>query len=150
MQTGESQKTERQLFFRTLRPSSRSRGARVHDARSDQLLFLAGCFTSQQHARASQGSAQTSVRAATQRQKWQIKLPPTKSQYTDTGQTSPSAYPILMPGAWQRSHWMEFRSLIHLNNWTRKRSTATAGIEPRPAALEVDALPLGQQAVCTK
>ena len=28
----------------------------------------------------------------------------TQSQYTDTGQTSPSADPI-MPGTWQRSHW---------------------------------------------
>ena len=28
----------------------------------------------------------------------------TQSQYTDAGQTSPSADPI-MPGAWQGNHW---------------------------------------------
>ena len=51
------------------------------------------------------GSAQTILRAATLRQKLQIKafhLP--QSQHTDTGPTSPSADPITS-GAWQGSHW---------------------------------------------
>ena len=35
-----------------------------------------------------------------------------QSQYTDTGQTSPSADPIT-PGAWQGSHWSaNFKSLV--------------------------------------
>ena len=51
------------------------------------------------------GSAQTSLRAATLRQKLQIKaFHLTQSQYTDTGPTSPKADPIT-PGAWQGSHW---------------------------------------------
>ena len=51
------------------------------------------------------GSAQTILRAATLRQKLQIKaFHLTQSQYTDTGPTSPRADPIA-PGAWQGSHW---------------------------------------------
>ena len=51
------------------------------------------------------GSAQTILRAATLRQKLQIKaFHLTQSQYTDTGPTSPRTDPIT-PGAWQGSHW---------------------------------------------
>ena len=51
------------------------------------------------------GSAQTILRAATLRQKLQIKaFHLTQSQYTDTGPTSPRVDPIT-PGAWQGSHW---------------------------------------------
>ena len=51
------------------------------------------------------GSAQTILRAATLRQKLQIKaFHLTQSQYTDTGPTSPRADRIT-PGAWQGSHW---------------------------------------------
>ena len=51
------------------------------------------------------GSAQTSLRAATLRQKLQIKaFYLTQSQYTNTGPTSPRADPIT-PGTWQGSHW---------------------------------------------
>ena len=51
------------------------------------------------------GSAQTILRAATLRQKLQIKaFHLTQSQYTDTGPTSPRADPIT-PGVWQGSHW---------------------------------------------
>ena len=51
------------------------------------------------------GSAQTILRAASLRQKLQIKaFHLTQSQYTDTGPTSPRADPIT-PGAWQGSHW---------------------------------------------
>ena len=51
------------------------------------------------------GSAQTILRAATLRQKLQIKaFHLTQSQYTDIGPTSPRADPIT-PGIWQGSHW---------------------------------------------
>ena len=77
------------------------------------------------------GSAQTIVRAATLRQKLQIKVTfyLTKSQYIDTGPTSPSADPIT-PGAWQGSHWS---ANFEVTGMTRpgKIPTAQAGIEPR-------------------
>ena len=68
-------------------------------------LFV-GCLTSQQHASVSQGRictdnftcCHTEIEAADQT------FHLTQSQYTDTGQTSPSADPIT-PGAWQGSHW---------------------------------------------
>ena len=50
------------------------------------------------------GSAQTSLRAATQIQVADPTFYLTQSQYTDTGPTSPSADPI-MPGTWQGIHW---------------------------------------------
>ena len=53
----------------------------------------------------------------------------TRSQYTDTGQTCPSADPIT-PGAWRVSH----RSAkFYVTGMTRsgKMPTETAGIEPR-------------------
>ena len=51
------------------------------------------------------GSARTILRAATLRQKLQIKaFHLTQSQHTDTGPTSPRADPIT-PGARQGSHW---------------------------------------------
>ena len=49
------------------------------------------------------GSAQTILRAATLRQKLQIQLSTSPSQYTDTRPTSHGADP-LMQGAWQGSH----------------------------------------------
>ena len=70
------------------------------------LSLLVGCLTSQQHAGVSQGRictdnftcCHTEIEAADQT------FHLTQSQYTDTGQTSPSADPIT-PGAWQGSHW---------------------------------------------
>ena len=60
------------------------------------------------------GSAQTILRAATLRQKLQIKaFHLTQSQYTDTGPTSPRADPIT-PGAWQGSHW---NANVYLSHW---------------------------------
>ena len=64
------------------------------------------CLTSQQHASVSQGRicsdnfscCHTEIEVADPT----LHLP--KSQYTDTGPTSPSTDPI-MPGPWQGSHW---------------------------------------------
>ena len=53
----------------------------------------------------SDGSAQTSLRAATL--EIEVADPTfhlTQAQYTDTGPTSPSIDPIT-PGAWKGSHW---------------------------------------------
>ena len=69
-------------------------------------LLLVGCLTSQQHASVSQGRictdrftcCHTEIEAADQT------FYLTQSQYTDTGPTSPSAYPIML-GAWQGSQW---------------------------------------------
>ena len=71
-----------------------------------RVCLLVGCLTSQQHASVSQGRIctdnftcrHTEIEAADQT------FHLTQSQYTDTGQTSPSADPIT-PGAWQGSHW---------------------------------------------
>ena len=65
-----------------------------------------GCLTSQKHAIVSRGRicsgsftcCHTEIEVADQT------FHLTQSQYTDTGQTSPSA-DHLMPGAWQGSHW---------------------------------------------
>ena len=73
---------------------------------SDMILLFAGCFTSQQHARVSQGRicsdnftcCHTEIEVADQT------FHLTQSQYTDSGPTSPSTDPIT-PGAWQGSHW---------------------------------------------
>ena len=77
-------------------------------------------------------SAHTTVCADTLRQKLQIKLH-VSPVTADTGLTSPSADHIL-PGAWQGSHWS--------GNLTGpgKIPTGKAGIEPRSATLEADAL----------
>ena len=68
-------------------------------------LFVS-CLTSQQHVSVSQGRicsdnftcCHTEIEVADQA------FYLTKSPYTDTGPTSPSADPIT-PGAWQGSHW---------------------------------------------
>ena len=53
--------------------------------------------------------------------------------------TSLSADPV-MPGAWQGSHWST-KSLVRLS---QENIHENARIEPRFAALEEDALPVGQ------
>ena len=70
-----------------------------------RMLLFVGCVTSQQQASVSQGwicsdnftCCHTEIEVADQT------FYLTRSQYTDTGPTSPSADPI-MPGAWQGSH----------------------------------------------
>ena len=63
-----------------------------------------------------------------------------QSQYTDTGQISTSADPM-MPGSWQSSHGCpNFNKLVPLDPGQNPRR-----IEPRTAAVGEDALPLGQR-----
>ena len=71
-----------------------------------EVCLLVGCLTSQQQASVSQGRicsdnftcCHTEIEVADQT------FYLTKSQYTNTGPTSPSADPRT-PGAWQGSHW---------------------------------------------
>ena len=69
------------------------------------LLFV-GCLTSQQHAGVSQGRicSDNFTCCHTEIEVADPTFYITKSQYTDTGPTSPSADPIT-PGAWQGNHW---------------------------------------------
>ena len=71
-----------------------------------QLVLLLACLKSQQHASVSQGWICTDnfTCCHTETEVADQTFYLTQSQYTDTGQTSPSADPI-MPGAWQGSHW---------------------------------------------
>ena len=102
-------------------------------------LFV-GCLTSQQHASASQGlicsdsfmCCRTEIEVADQT------FYLTRSQYTDTEPTSPSADPI-MPGAWQGSHWS---ANFEVTGMTRPRINPGASRDSNPgsSALEADAL----------
>ena len=69
------------------------------------LLFV-GCLTSQQQASVSQGRIceDNFTCCHTETEVADPTFYLTKSQYTDTRPTSPSADPI-MPCAWQGSHW---------------------------------------------
>ena len=93
--------------------------------------LLVGCLTSQQHAGyLRDGSAQTIVRAATLRQKLQVKLSTSPSHSILTpGRPVPGADPIT-PGAWQSSHWS---ANFQVTGMTRPGNipTAQAGIKPR-------------------
>ena len=62
----------------------------------------------------------------------------TRSQYTDTGPTSPSADPIT-PGAWQGSHWS---ANFWVTGMTRppKKSRRKRESNPGSSSLEADAL----------
>ena len=94
------------------------------------LFCFVGCFTSQQHARVSQGRI-CSHKCTCCHTEIEVADPTfylTQSQYTDTGPTSPSADPIT-PGAWQGSHW----SAILLSHWddsTRKNPVASENGTP--------------------
>ena len=104
-------------------------------------MLCVGCLTSQQLASASQGRIcshnctcyHTETGVADQ------SFCLTQSQYTDTMPTTP-----ITPGAWQGSHWC---TNFEVTGKTRpgKHSTEKAGIEPRSAALETDAMSLGQR-----
>ena len=101
------------------------------------VCWLDGCLTSQQQASVSQGricsdnctSCHTEIEVADQT------FYLTRSQYTDTGPTSPSADPRT-PGAWQGSQF-----LSHWYDSTPKKSRR----KRNSSALEADALPLGQR-----
>ena len=99
--------------------------------------WLAGCLTSQQYDSFLVGwlfnvpaFLDLSVGRAVTPAKLQIKICLTRSQYTDTRPTSPSAGPITA-GTWQRSHW----GVVGLTG--PGKSPGGGGgvrIEPRPAA----------------
>ena len=107
--------------------------------------LLVGCLTSQQQASVSQGricsdnftGCHTEIEVADQT------FYLTKSQYTDTGPTSPSADPI-SPGAWQGSHWSA-NFLSHWYDSTPKKSCSKRDSNPGSSTLEADILPLGQR-----
>ena len=104
------------------------------------LLLFVGCLTSQYHASVSQGRicsdnftcCHTKIEAADQT------FYLTRSQYTDTGPTSPSFYPIT-PGAWQGSHCSAY-FLSHWYDSIRKMPTAQVKSSPESSALVADAL----------
>ena len=104
------------------------------------LLLFAGCFTSQQHTSVSQGrictdnytSCHTEIEVADQT------FHLTRSQYTDSGPTSPSTDPIT-PGAWQVGHWsvnFEVTGMTGPYKKSRHKRDSNSG----SSALEADAL----------
>ena len=107
-------------------------------------MFL-GCLTFQQHASVSQGRicshnftcCYTEIEVSDQT------FHLTQSQYTDTGTTSPSAYPIT-PGAWQGSHWSANFKVTGMTR-PRKNPGTSRDSNPGSSVLEADALPLGQR-----
>ena len=103
--------------------------------------MFVGCLTSQQHASVSQGwicsdnctCCHAEIEVAIQT------FHLTQSQYTDTGPTSPSAYPIT-PGAWQGSHWSANFEVTDQYDSTQKKSWRKRDSNPGYSTLEVDAL----------
>ena len=90
--------------------------------------WLVGCLTSQQQASVSQGRICTDnfTCCHTEIEVAHPTFHLTQSQYTDTGQTSPSADPIT-PGAWLGSHWS---ASFKVTGMTRSRKNpAQAGFE---------------------
>ena len=94
-----------------------------------KFCWLVACLTSQQHASLSQGRictdnitcCHTEIEVADQISYL------TQSQYTDTGPTSPSA-DIIMPGAWQGSHW---GANFYVTGMTKSgKIPSQAGFEP--------------------
>ena len=106
---------------------------------------MVGCLTSQQHASVSQGRI-CSNNFTCYHTEIKVADPTfylTRSQYTDTGPTSPSADPIT-PGAWQGSH----RSAsFEVTGMTRPRKNPGAsGIRTRESSLpRRTPKPLGQR-----
>ena len=103
--------------------------------KSQQHAMFVGCFTSQQHASVSQGPTCTNnfTCCHTEIQVADHTFYLTQSQYTDTGQTSPSDDPP-MPGAWQGS--LECPFLGHWYDLTRRKRDSNPG----SSASEADAL----------
>ena len=102
--------------------------------------MLVGCLTSQQQASVSQGRI-CSDNCTCCHTEIEVADPTfylTRSQYTDTGPTSPSADPIT-PGAWQGSHWSANFEVTGMTR-PRKKSRRKRDSNPGPSALEADAL----------
>ena len=99
-----------------------------------ELLLFVGCLMPQQHASVSRGRicsdkftcCHTEIQVADQT------FHLTRSQYTDTGSTSPSTDPIT-PGAWQGSHW----SVNFLSHWydSTPKNPGASGIRTRDLPL---------------
>ena len=91
--------------------------------------WLVGCLTSQQHASVSQGRicSDNLTCCHTEIEVADATFHLTRSQYTDTGLTSPSADPIT-PCARKGSHWS---ANFKVTGMTRPRKNpAQAGFEP--------------------
>ena len=104
------------------------------------VCWLLACLTSQQQASVSQGRI-CSDNFTCYHTEIEVADPTfylTRSQYTDTGPTSPSADPIT-PGAWQGSHWSA-KFLSHRYDSTPKKSRRKRDSNPGSSALEADAL----------
>ena len=104
-----------------------------------QERVCSDCCTNHMLVYFRNGSAQTAVRAATLTQKLQTKLfiSPTHRILTPC-----QPFPTLTPGRVATGITI-LKSLVCLS--LEKRSTKKAGIEPRSAAVEEDAMPLGQR-----
>ena len=101
------------------------------------LFCFVGCLTSQQHASVSQGRI-CSDKFTCCHTEIEVADPTfhlTKSQYADTGLTSPSADPI-MPGAWQGSHWS---ANFKVTGMTRPRKN------PGASGIRIRDLPLSRR-----
>ena len=99
-----------------------------------QNCWFVGCSTSQQHASVSQGRicSDNCTCCHTETELADHIFHLTQSQYTDTGQTSPSTDPIT-PGAWQGSHC---RADFSVTGMTRPRKNlAASGIQTRDLPL---------------
>ena len=118
-------------------PLAIERQEEPHGKRDIGLLFVA-YLTSQQHASVSQdGSAQTTLRPATQIEVADQTFHLTQSQYTDTGPTNPCTDPIT-PSAWQgiATGVPIFKSLVWLDPEKSRRKWDS---NPGSSALEADA-----------
>ena len=89
------------------------------------------------------GFAQKSVGGARLRQKLQIKLSISLSHSILTLVQPVPVLTLWVPGTWQGSHLSAKFEVTDMTQ-TGKRSTTKVGIEPRSAALDVDALPQGR------
>ena len=98
------------------------------------VLLFVGCITSQQHASVSQGRicSESFTCCHTEIEVADPTLHLTRSQYTDTGPTSPSTNPIT-PGTWQGSPWS---ANFQVTGTTRPRKNPGAsGIRTRDLPL---------------
>ena len=93
------------------------------------VCLFGGCLTSQLHASVSQGRicSHNFTCCHTETEVADPTFYLTQSQYTDTGPTSPSA-DLIMPGAWQGSHWS---ASFQVTGMTRPaKIPSQAGFEP--------------------
>ena len=102
-------------------------------------MLLVGCLTSQQHANVSLGRILIRQNFTCCRTEIEIAYPTfhlTRSQYTDTRPTSPSADPITT-GAWQGRHWS---ANFEVTGMTRPRKKSRRKRDSNPGSSGVDPL----------